>query len=74
MPLITIKNQELTVTLDSAGAVLHSIVMDGREYLWQGDPAFWKRRDANLFPYVGRLTEGKYIYRGQEYSLTKHGF
>ena len=70
----TIKNDRLAVTISSRGAEMQSVIYQGKEYLWQGDPAFWKRRDANLFPYVGRLTEGKYIYRGQEYSLPIHGF
>jgi len=72
--LITIKNNQLTVTLDSVGAVFHSIVKEDIEYLWQGDAKYWKRRDANLFPYVGRLTDGKYSYQGREYPLTIHGF
>jgi ribosomal protein L18 len=32
MELITLKNEQLTVTLDPVGAVLHSIVKDGLEY------------------------------------------
>ncbi len=72
--LITIENQALTVILDSQGAVLHSIRKDGLEYLWQGDPRFWKRRDANLFPYVGRLTQGRYLLEGKTYPLPTHGF
>lgn len=74
MERITLKNSDLTVTLDTEGAVLHSIVKDGLEYLWQGNPAYWKRRDANLFPYVGRLTEGVYELDGKRYSLPIHGF
>lgn len=74
MKLFTIQNGTLTVVLDGCGAVLHSIRKDGAEYLWQGDSKYWKRRDANLFPYVGRLTEGVYTYRGQRYALPTHGF
>lgn len=74
MELITIRNDSLTVTLDPCGAVLHSIVKDGAEYLWQGDKRYWARRDANLFPYVGRLTDGKYLLEGREYPMTIHGF
>lgn len=74
MELITLQNEFLTVTLDSCGAVLHSIVKDGAEYLWQGDKRYWARRDANLFPYVGRLTDGKYLLDGREYPMTIHGF
>lgn len=74
MELITIRNDSLTVTLDPCGAVLHSIVKDGAEYLWQGDKRYWARRDANLFPYVGRLTDGKYRLENKEYPMTIHGF
>ncbi len=74
MKLITIRNESLTVVLDAEGAVLHSMKKDGLEYLWQGDPRYWKRRDANLFPYVGRLTDGKYLLKGKEYPLPIHGF
>ena len=74
MELITLKNEQLTVVLDPVGAVLHSIVKDGLEYIWQGNPTYWKRRDANLFPYVGRLTDGVYELEGTRYPMTIHGF
>lgn len=74
MGLYTISNEVLTVTLDACGAVLHSIVKEDTEYLWQGNATYWARRDANLFPYVGRLTDGKYLLDGQEYPMTIHGF
>ena len=73
--MITIKNDFLTVAISTLGGELQSIRdASGREYLWQGDPAFWGKRAPNLFPYTGRLTEGKCTYRGQEYPMPKHGF
>ena len=74
MKLISIHNEVLTVTLDATGAVLHSIQKEGLEYLWQGNPTYWARRDANLFPYVGRLTDGAYLLDGKRYPMTIHGF
>lgn len=74
MSLITIANDVLTVEVNTTGAVLSSIVKDGVEYLWQSSPDFWRRKDANLFPYVGRLTDGHYLYKGQYYELGIHGF
>ena len=74
MNLYTLHNDTLTVTLDACGAVLHSIVKDGAEYLWQGNARYWARRDANLFPYVGRLTDGQYLLDGKTYPMTIHGF
>ena len=47
---------------------------DHCEYLWQGDPTYWHGRACNLFPICGRLTEGKYTYRGNTYEMNLHGF
>ena len=70
-----IKNQELTVRISDFGAELQSIRgKDGTEYLWQGDPAVWEDRAPNIFPYVARLTEGKYTWNGTEYPMQIHGF
>lgn len=74
MDLITIENDELCAVINPTGAVFHSILKDGIEYLWQGDSKYWKRRDANLFPYVGRLKNGHYWINGHRYSLGIHGF
>ncbi len=71
----TIKNQQLTVRVSDAGAELQSIQStDGTEYLWQGDPAIWHDRAPNIFPYVARLTEGRYTADGREYAMKIHGF
>lgn len=71
----SIKNEYLSVTVSDAGAELQSVKSaDGTEYLWQGDPAFWKDRAPNLFPYIARLTEGKYTAEGREYHMKIHGF
>lgn len=70
-----IKNQYLTVAVSTRGAELQSIKdANGTEYLWQGDPAYWSDRALNIFPYVARLTQGKYTLDGQEYSMNIHGF
>lgn len=70
----TIDNGQLRVTVAEQGAQLMSIRgADGREYLWQGDPAYWSDRALNLFPYVARLTEGSYFLDGQKYAMDIHG-
>ena len=72
--LTTIQSESLCVTVDSRGAQLQSIRSgDGKEYLWQGDAAFWTSRAPNIFPYVARLTEGKCIYKGKVYGFGNHG-
>ncbi len=71
---ITIQNEQLTVRIASKGAELQSIQSkDGTEYLWQGDPAYWTSHAPNIFPYVARLTEGKYYLDGKTYGFGNHG-
>lgn len=73
--LHTIRNDFMTVTADSLGAQLMSVTSaQGVEYLWNGDPAYWKGRAPLLFPYVGRLTNEVYTYGGKTYPLPRHGF
>ncbi len=70
-----IGNERLKVAFSTRGGELMSIRgADGTEYLWQGDPRYWPDRAPNLFPYVARLTEGKYRLDGREWRLPIHGF
>ena len=71
---ITLKNDTMTATFDSHGAELKSIIKDDREYMWNGDPAFWNRTSPVLFPLVGALRDGKYRYKEKEYTMGQHGF
>lgn len=73
--LHTIENEFLKVTVSEQGAELQSILAsDGTEFLWQGDPTFWRSRATNLFPAVGRLKDGVYYMDGRAYELGIHGF
>lgn len=70
----TIQNGCLRVGVAEHGAELQSIRdREDTEYLWQGDPAYWSDRAPNLFPYVARLTGGKYRLDGREYRMDIHG-
>ena len=70
-----LENSRLRLTVDSLGAQMMSLQnLDGREYLWQGDPRYWCERAPVLFPVVGRLTGNSYRYGGQVYSMGIHGF
>ena len=75
MSIITIKNQFLTVDISTTGAEIQSARdTDGKEYIWQGDPAFWNKHAPILFPICGGLNEGYYTLGGKRYDLEKHGF
>lgn len=70
----TLSNSQLSIQISSHGAELCSISCEGKEYLWQADPAYWKRHSPVLFPIVGSLWENRYRHEGQTFELTQHGF
>lgn len=70
----TLSNSQLTIQVSPHGAELCSICCGGKEYLWQADPAYWKRHSPVLFPIVGSVWENEYRHEGIAYSLTQHGF
>ena len=67
-------NGKLSIEVSAHGAELCSIFSNGKEYLWQADPAFWKRHSPVLFPIVGSVWENEYRNEGTTYALTQHGF
>lgn len=71
-----LKNEKLTVVFESLGAEMISLKenQSDQEYLWHGDKKFWGRRSPVLFPFVGRLRNGKYTHANQEYGAGQHGF
>lgn len=70
-----LENEFLTIEINETGAELFSIRSKNTnvEYLWQGNPEFWKGRSTVLFPICGRLFGGKYTYNGIEYEMPIHG-
>lgn len=71
--MITISNEYLTATFQELGAELKSLRMEGKEYIWPGDPEIWKGSCPLLFPICGGLKEDQYTYQGKEYHLPRHG-
>lgn len=70
-----LENEDLKVEIESVGAEVISIQdKKGRDYLWNGDGKFWGRRSPILFPFIGRLKNGAYRYKGKEYKVGPHGF
>ena len=72
--MVTLKNSELTVKVNELGAELRSIVYNNTEYMWEGKPEIWSGTAPIMFPICGGLKEDKYLLKGKEYTLTKHGF
>ncbi|MEO9021238.1 MAG: aldose 1-epimerase family protein [Ginsengibacter sp.] len=72
--MIQIKNDHLVVTISEKGAELQSIQLNALEYLWQADSNYWGKHAPVLFPIIGELKDGKYIFDDKEYHLSRHGF
>lgn len=66
--LYEIKNDKLSITADTFGAELHSIKLNGKEYLWQCGDA-WKRYAPILFPFICSPKDRTYKAGGQEYHM-----
>lgn len=62
-----LKNEELTLTVISAGAEMKSLKDNKteQEYLWQADPKFWGRTSPVLFPIVGNYVQKQSVYEGK---------
>lgn len=72
-----LENDYLKVTVTTWGAQLKSVVRkcDGVEHMWQADKSVWGYHAPILFPYAGRLKDGKHICKGQSFeNLPAHGF
>lgn len=74
--MVTIHNEVLEVGIHELGAELASIrrLDTGIEYLWQPNPDIWRKQSPNLFPFVGRLYDKRYTYKGKSYDMMIHGF
>lgn len=69
-----LENEYMKVTICEKGAELASIVHDGKEYLWNADAKYWGRCAPVLFPFVGSVNGGTYLYDGKVYKMGQHGF
>lgn len=61
-------------SISNHGAELQSLQLNGREYLWHGDPKYWGRRSPILFPMVGKVYGNVFRVEGKEYPMGQHGF
>jgi len=74
-PHVVIGNEDLTARIDPFGAELLSLRdRQGREFMTDGDPAYWSGHAPLLFPIVGRLKGDVLRVEGTEFTLPQHGF
>lgn len=70
----TLQLFDYCVAVDTLGAELVRFEKNSLNYLWNKAIPFWQRQAPVLFPIVGKLKNGKYLYQGTEYYLPQHGF
>ena len=73
--IYSIENKFLKVSADTNGAQLQSVYskLTETEYLWQGNPDYWKGRAYNLFPFIGRMYKNTYYYNNEPFYIRSHG-
>lgn len=72
---ITLHSGNYEVTINRMGAELKSFrTTDGKEFIWNSDPAFWMRSSPLLFPTIGNVRNNETYFNGVKYTLPKHGF
>ena len=69
-----LKNDQIAIEVSSHGAELLSLQKAGREYLWNGDAAYWNRHAPILFPAVGKPFENTVRIDGKARTMKQHGF
>lgn len=70
-----LSNDSISIKVSTAGGSFTSIEADGREYLWQGDPAVWSGQAPICFPICGGLRDNNAMtFAGHHVKLARHGF
>lgn len=74
--LYELSKDGITIKVKGIGAELVSIFDQtlSMEYMWCGDPEYWGRTSPILFPFVGRIHDAQYQYKGKTYQTEPHGF
>ena len=71
---IILSNGRITAHTNAFGAELKGLEMDGLEYLWQGDPAYYDRTSPTIFPIMGRFLSDTYYVGDKAYHMEIGGF
>ncbi len=72
--MIVLQNNTIKLSIAHMGAEPRSLVYQGREYIWQGNPEFWPRWAPLLFPTIGPTPDGKVSVGGTVCPMPGNGF
>lgn len=71
--MIKIQNEHFCLGISPIGAELDYLHVHDVNILWQKS-ALWFCQSPILFPIIGSLKDGYYLYQGEKYQLPVHGF
>lgn len=75
MSYITLNYKNTQAVIDLQGGQIVSFHGEnGRETIWQADPAVWDQHAPLLFPVCGAPKDGQVTIQGKSYPMPKHGF
>ncbi len=74
--MLSIQNTTFKISVTKIGAELCSLYSKttNTEFMWQANPTIWGSYAPVLFPIIGCLKDGKFLFEGVAYSVPKHGF
>lgn len=74
--IFVLSNNEIEISVRAHGAELISLkeCANGRQFIWNANPKYWNASSPILFPFVGRLIDAEYRYKGKTYKMPIHGF
>ena len=73
--MIQLRYGQTEALIQEKGAQIASFKgADGREVIWQADPAVWAQHAPVLFPVCGTARGNQVTVDGVSYPMTKHGF
>ena len=74
--MLTIQNSAFKISVTKVGAELCSLFSKSKnmEFMWQANPTIWGSHAPVLFPIIGCLKDGEFLFKGNSYTVSKHGF
>ena len=74
--IYTIYNDIAVLSVDTFACEICSFKRRDKdiEYMWRGDPEYWKGRNPTLFPHVSSPKNKILNFKGQDYKVNNHGF
>lgn len=73
---VVLSYDQLELTVNTHGAEMTRLYnkTSGLEYLCEKEKPVWQEQAPILFPIIGNLKEGYYLYQGKKYFCNTHGF